>query len=412
MSPVTASPALRRDTERGLVGGVMAGLGTRVGVDPVVLRVAFVVTSIATSGLTLLAYLVAWAALPTKDGKGVPNDATGATWLGHGRSDWRVAAGIGLLTLSALLAFRELGIWWSDALVWPLVLSAFGVALLWGRFRKTGRASAPYEVSPSSRFAELYSGVFGISLVAGAGLLFLSSNQVLGGLRDVALTTVVVIVALALILAPFLWRLGRSLATERAERVRSQERAEVAAHLHDSVLQTLTLMQKRAGDPREVVALARRQERELRQWLSDDGSGVSGSSLAKALRSLAEATEDDHRVAVEVVTVGDCQIDPGTEPLLGATGEALANAARHAAGSGPIRLYAEMSEDEIAVFVRDRGPGFSLAAVPAHRRGVRESIVARMERSGGQAKVGPSPGGGTEVALKLPRATKPAQGGR
>jgi phage shock protein PspC (stress-responsive transcriptional regulator) len=282
-----------------LVAGVLAGLGARMGVDPVILRVAFVIAAIASGGLALLGYLVAWAALPTADGR-APVARFGR--VPRVRGDWRVAVGVGLLTLSVLLAFRELGIWWSDPLVWPLVLAAFGAALLWGRSRgdrdAEDRERRPWATSGSSSrsqgaaagsfprpagtpssFADLYRGVFGVLFVIGAALLFLSSNHILGGLRDAALTAVVVVVALGLILAPFLTRLGRSLASERAERIRSQERAEVAAHLHDSVLQTLTLMQKRAGDAREVAALARRQERELRDWLAGDGQrSIEGAS--------------------------------------------------------------------------------------------------------------------------------------
>ena len=207
------------------------------------------------------------------------------------RSDWRVAAGVGLLTLSALLAFRELGhlverrarlAARARRLRRRAALGALARPSAETRRRHRGWAAARARdraeparragaATPTSRFADLYRGVFGVLLVVGAALLFLSSNHILGGLRDAALTAVVVVVAVGLILAPFLWRLGRNLAAERAERIRSQERAELAAHLHDSVLQTLTLMQKRADDPREVAALARRQERELRDWLAGGG---------------------------------------------------------------------------------------------------------------------------------------------
>jgi signal transduction histidine kinase len=423
---VAAGPSpLRRDTRRGLVGGVLAGLGARTGIDPVVLRVSFVIVAVASGGLALLAYLVAWAALPANDGTSVLLVRFGR--LPRVRGDWRVAVGAGLLTLSVLLAFRELGIWWSDALVWPLVLAAFGAVLLWGRVREadtaleavprawtgseppapatagaTGDGAMPAAPSPS-RLADLYRGVFGVLLVVGAGLLFLSSNHILGGLRDAALTAVVVVVALGLILAPFLWRLGRNLAAERAERIRSQERAELAAHLHDSVLQTLTLMQKRAEDPREVAALARRQERELRAWLAGDDRRSTETSFARALRSAAEMVEDDHRVGVEVVVVGDCELDGRAEAVLGAAREALLNAAKHAAEPGPLRVYAEIEDTQIEAFVRDRGPGFALDTVPPDRRGVRESIVGRMERAGGHAEVRLIPGGGTEVGLTIRR---------
>jgi signal transduction histidine kinase len=402
---------LRRDTRRGLVGGVLAGLGARTGVDVVVLRVAFVIAAVASGGVALLAYVVAWAAIPSRGEGAAPLAHVGR--LPSLRGDWRVAGGVALLTLSALLAFRELGIWWSDPWVWPLVLAAFGAALLWERSRSTAPAAAPAAGAaprPRSGIADLYSGVFGVLLVMGAALLFLSWNDI-GGLRDVVLAVVVVVVAVALILAPLLWRLGRNLALERAERIRSQERAELATHLHDSVLQTLTLMQKRAADPREVAALARRQERELRDWLQGDGRRSAEDSLAAALRAAAETVEDDHRVAIEVVVVGDCELDDRAEAVLGATREALLNAAKHAPHPGPIRVYAEIGDRSIDVFVRDRGPGFEPAEVPADRRGVRESIVGRMARAGGQADVRSIAGAGTEVGLSIAR-TAAADGER
>jgi signal transduction histidine kinase len=404
MSTASRPSTLRRDSRRGLVAGVLAGLSARTGIDVIVLRVAFVILAVATGGLALLGYLVAWAAMP--GGTAVAPALTRR--LPRARHNWRLAAGVGLLTLSALLAFRELGIWWSDQLVWPLVLAAFGAAVLWERSRAGGgdqvaaRDENPPPLSPG-HLADSYRGVFGVLLVVGAALLFLSSNHILGGLRDAALTGVVVVVAIGLILAPFLWRLGRNLAAERAERIRSQERAEMAAHLHDSVLQTLTLMQKRADDPREVAALARRQERELRAWLSGDGRRPPEESFAAALRRLAEQVEDDHRVAVEVVVVGDCGLDDRAEAVLGAAGEALLNAAKHAPDSDPIRVYAEVEDTAIEAYVRDRGPGFDLASVPADRRGVRESILGRMERAGGRADVRSIPGGGTEVSLSIER---------
>jgi signal transduction histidine kinase len=404
---------------------VLAGLATRLRIDPVILRIGFVISAILSGGLALLAYVVAWAALPAEGEAG----AMVRYRLPKVRSDWRVAAGVGLLVLSILLAFRELGIWWSDALVWPLVLAAFGAALLWGHFRADESTGEPAprawaagdtaaEPSPTatdgraearSRLADLYRGVFGVLFVIGAGLLFLSWNDFLGGLRDTALTSVVVVVALGLILAPFLWRLGRNLATERAERVRSEERAEVAAHLHDSVLQTLTLMQKRAGDPREVAALARKQERELRDWLAG-GARASEGNFAAGLRSAAERVEDDHRVAVEVVVVGDAPLDERAEAALGAAREALLNAARHAPEPGPIRVYAEIGPDTIEVFVRDHGSGFDLGSVPTDRRGVRESIIGRMARAGGRAEVRSAPDGGTEVGITIARAGSPSPG--
>jgi signal transduction histidine kinase len=305
------------------------------------------------------------------------------------------------LTLAVLLSFRELGIWWSDALAWPLVLAASGGALLWRQSAVEAPAleEVPPAELPEARRAgqrRFYVGAFGIALVLGAALLFLAANDALGAARDAAITVVVVAVALTLILAPFLWRLGRNLATERAARIRSQERAEVAAHLHDSVLQTLTLIQKRADEPEEIAALARRQERELRAWLVGDSGLADG--FAGALTEAAEAVEDGHRVSVDVVIVGDRRLDEGGAAVVGAAREAITNAAKFAAS--PISVYAEVDEAGIEAYVRDRGAGFDPDAVVAGRQGVRESIIGRMERHGGSAEINSSDAG-SEVVLRI-----------
>jgi signal transduction histidine kinase/phage shock protein PspC (stress-responsive transcriptional regulator) len=417
MNAVPAEPRLARDSEHGIVAGVLAGFARRVGVDTIIVRVAFVVLALMTGGLAILGYAFAWAFMPS-DRPAAPGAPRGLRLDAIPRlpGGWRVAVGVGLLTLGALLVFRELGLWWSDALVWPLILAASGAALLWRQSRqRTDGALAPSAADgaattaaePLSREAQragLYRGGFGVALVIGAGLLFLSANDALGAARDVALATVVSVVALALILAPFLWRLGRNLAAERAERIRSQERAELAAHLHDSVLQTLTLMQKRADDPREVATLARRQERELRSWLFGR-SRPPEDGFAAALERAAEEVEDAHGVPIEVVAVGDAKLDDSSEALIAATREALTNAAKFAAEGGPVSVYGEADDERVEVFVHDRGPGFDPEAVPADRRGVRESIVGRMERHGGRARIR-STGEGTEVELTLERVPR------
>ena len=375
----------------------------------------------ATAGVALIAYLVAWPFIPADTDEDRASTKT-ERWLEGVSSPRRLhlAAGVGLLTLAALLVFRELGIWWSDAVIWPLVLAASGAALLWAQSRamqpgpdvesvapaaaSAARVDEPAGTAPRPRragAADLYRGGFGIALVVGAGLLFLSTNDALGGAREAVLVAIAAIAALALILAPFLWRLGRNLAAERAERIRSQERAELAAHLHDSVLQTLTLMQKRADDPREVATLARRQERELRSWLFDGRSRRGSSSLATALEDTAAEIEDAHGVPIDVVVVGDLALDERGEALVAAAREALTNAAKFAGEAGPVAVYAEMQDGRAQVFVRDRGGGFDPDQMPEDRRGVRESVVGRMERHGGRAAIRSSPGGGTEVELTL-----------
>ena len=195
-------------------------------------------------------------------------------------------------------------------------------------------------------------------------------------------------------------RLARSLGSERAARIREQERAEVAAHLHDSVLQTLALIQKRSGEPQEVAALARRQERELRTWLHEGRAAPEADTVAAALRQAAADVEELHGMPIEVVTVGDRPLDESLDALVLAAREAMTNAAKFS-GSGRVDLYAEARDGHVEVFVRDRGVGFDTQAVPPDRRGLRDSIQGRMERHRGLARVRSRLGEGTEVELQV-----------
>jgi signal transduction histidine kinase len=401
---------LRRDTDRAMLGGVCAGLARRLGIDPVITRVGFVVITIASSGFAALGYLLAWAVIPAG-----PASADERRDRGRGRrGSWRIAAGVGLLTLSVMLVFRQLDIWSSDALVWPLALAAFGVALLWGLTRQPpepgdqpveeeGDGGLALEVAgePGARARRLARAGFGVALVLAAGLLVLWTNGVLDKAGDAVLAALVVTVVLGLISAPFWWSMVRRLGAEKMARVRSQERAEVAAHLHDSVLQTLALMQKRAGEPNEVAKLARRQERELRSWLAGGEPARPGERLADALRVTAEEVEEHHGAQVEAVVVGDAPLDERMEALVAATREALTNAAKFASAGGPVRLYAEIANGSARVFIDDRGPGFDPEKIPDDRRGVRESIIGRMKRYGGRAEIRSGPGDGTEIELAV-----------
>jgi signal transduction histidine kinase len=407
--PDTRPEPLRRDPSHAVVAGVCAGLAPRIGVDPLLLRVGFLAGSVA-GGVGLLLYVVCWALLPADE---TQRGRLGSRSLPR-RESTMVASGIALLVLSALLLFRTWGLWLSDAVVWPLLLAAAGGALIWRQSQRAevvepppverarpGGGAAPRRTRRLARPSLAGAGL-GTTLVLGGGLVFLWLTGALTAARDVLLAVAVVVVAIGVILTPWWLRLVRGLTEEREERVRTQERAELAAHLHDSVLQTLALMQKRADDPRAVAALARRQERELRAWLNGARTDAPRQTLAAAIQEVVGEVEDDHGVPVEVVVVGDCPLDEATEALVAATREAVVNAVKFAAGT-PVSVYAEADGDRVEVFVRDRGPGFDLAAVPPDRRGLRESVLGRMDRHGGEAHVHTQPGAGTEIELVLPR---------
>jgi signal transduction histidine kinase/phage shock protein PspC (stress-responsive transcriptional regulator) len=404
----TQPAPLRRDRSRAVVAGVCAGIGRRSGVDPLALRIGFVVAAVA-GGLGIALYVLCWALIPAGARPGRPLIARAA----GRRESWMVACGLVLLVLAILLLFRAWGLWVGDAIVWPLILATGGGALIWRQSQgATVVEPAPQEQAKPGGGAgrprralrigrpSLAIVALGAVLVVAAALVFLWLNGALELDRDVALSVIVVLTAMTLILAPWWLRLVRGLTEERAERIRTQERAELAAHLHDSVLQTLALMQKRADEPREVAALARRQERELRAWLNAGSRRAEGASLATALEAAVAELEDAHGVPVELVAVGDRPLDERAEALVAATREAVLNAVKFAPDAA-ISVYAEVSGDGVEVFVRDRGPGFDLDAIPPDRRGLRESVLGRMERHGGRAAIHTRPGEGTEIELVM-----------
>ncbi len=322
-------------------------------------------------------------------------------------------AGISILALGALLYLQENG---NVDLPARWLLAGFGsclfVALLataLGRSRRhppAAEAAAEEALSPFA--AEVgrdagrltWAGVV-VGLLLSAALVYLWANGGLEAAGSAALAALIVTIALGLISAPLWLSMVRRLGSERVARARSEERAEVAAHLHDSVLQTLALMQKRAGDPDEVAKLARRQERELRSWLAGEGPSRPGERLADALRAAAIEIEESHGTPVDAIVVGDAPLDERMKALVAAAREALTNAAKFASGGGPVHLYAEIESGGARVFVDDRGPGFDPDAIPSDRRGVRESIIGRMKRFGGRAEIRSEPGDGTEVELTM-----------
>jgi len=288
----------------------------------------------------------------------------------------------------------------------PAALAVIGSALIWGRgsgahHRSRWLSRIPRVDALAGRGARLRV-LVGTAVVLAGVWVFITSNRPVDLLGNAPLAVAAVLIGLAVVAGPWVWRLVRQAADERRERIRQEERAEMAAHLHDSVLQTLALIQ-RTDDADEMASLARVQERELRTWLYGKTPAGGGDSLSGALDQVASEIERTHRRRVEVVLVGDCRLDDGVRALVHACREAMVNAARHSGARG-VSVYAEVEDDQVSAFVRDQGTGFTRSSVPADRRGIAESIEGRMARNGGVALVESEPGRGTEVRLRIPRA--------
>ena len=376
---------LYRATRGRALGGVCAGLAEHLGISPVVLRVAFAALTLV-DGAGVVMYAAFWVFVPQHD------DAAGEGTEGRGQ-----LLALSALAAGGLLLLNHLGVIAASSSLLPVALALAGLALVWRQADESQR----------SRWRASATGSRGLTrTLAGAALLaaglagFLATRGQLGEARQGLVFTVVVVLGLAVLTAPFWLRLTGDLRDERRERIRSQERAEVAAHVHDSVLQTLTLIQKAADDPKEVSRLARSQERELRGWLYRS-PGDAGGQFAAALEQAAAEVEETHRVAVDIVVVGDRAADARAGAVVAAAREAMVNAAKHS-GVDRVQVYAEVEPERLVVFVRDRGAGFDPALVPADRFGLSQSVVGRMERNGGSAQVRSAPGEGTEVRLEAP----------
>jgi signal transduction histidine kinase/phage shock protein PspC (stress-responsive transcriptional regulator) len=402
------------------LGGVARGLAGHLGLPVAWVRLAFVGLFVA-QGLGALLYAAFWFFVPL--GVGGVGDADGRKQQGPAptglssprrlvarKPDRGQLVALLLMVVVALVFVGSVDLGGARAYLWPAVLAGAGVALVW-RQADNARRARWMEVGRRRRTVTLARAAAGVLLVtAGVSGMFVLQGSAahLGSVLQAALA---VLVGVALLAGPYLVRMTQDLSAERLMRIRAQERAEVAAHVHDSVLHTLTLIQRNADSPGEVRRLARAQERELRAWLyRPEGSGRDEESepetLAAAVRGCAAEVEDKHGVPLEVVVVGDCPLDEKLGAQIQAAREAMVNAAKYGGDGGPVQVYAEVEGRTVFVSVRDRGPGFDLDAIPADRMGVRESIIGRMERNGGTARVRAAPDGGTEVELEMERAEK------
>ena len=389
-----------------MAGGVAAGLSVRSGISVSAIRTVFIVTALI-SGFGAAVYVLAWLFLPA--------EGESSTIASRAQADRR---GIGLAAAAAsllaviLLIAAVLHVGWIGSLSWPPVVAVAGLVLIW-------RNASPAEQAVLRQLSEPLIGDMSAgqprrlglriaiaAVLVVAGLVIVISQHLsrvqLGALTGVAL----MFAAIVVLLGPWWLRVARDLLAERQARVRAEERADMASRVHDSVLQTLALIQRRADDPQQVVSLARAQERELRSWLFDGRAPGSLDGLATTLsggvRLIQQDVEAQHGIVVEAISVGDCDLDADLSALLAAAREATVNAAKWS-GAAAVTLFAEVEPNAVSVFVRDRGRGFDPDAVPGDRKGLAESVHARMARRGGSATVRSAPGKGTEVVLTMPR---------
>jgi signal transduction histidine kinase/phage shock protein PspC (stress-responsive transcriptional regulator) len=374
-----------------MLSGVAAGTAAHLRQDPLIVRVAFVVLSTAFIGI--VAYGLLWLTMPVAQ-PGTP-EAEAPPRVGWRPTNRREVVGLIVLAIASATLLGQIVQWGTSDLVLPLVLLAIGLGVVW-RQLDTDR---PLDL-PGGRWAL----AGGAVLAAGGVVLLLATTGQLAAARNGFAATLVILTGVVLVTAPVWRRLLDSRAVERTARIRSEERAAVAAHLHDSVLQTLALIQRHSDEPQAVSRLARSQERELRAWLYDPAVVREGGTWAGLVAGMVADVESDHLLTVDPVVVGDTPVDDAIAALGAAAREALVNAAKHS-GAPSADLYTEVSPDRVSVFVRDRGKGFDPATVPDDRRGLRDSVSGRLTRLGGTAVVRSAPGEGTEVELVLPTGT-------
>ncbi|ATE58502.1 MULTISPECIES: ATP-binding protein [Actinosynnema] len=392
-------PVRRRRTGR-VVAGVAGGVAEHLGVDVFWVRAVFAMLT-ALNFIGVVAYGLLWLLVPqrpTGEEEQPPSGRERQQALGL------VALGIAAAVITGLTSGPLSG--WITG---PLAVSLVGAAVVW---READEAQRRRWVD-GARTGLLGGGrtaivrvMAGVALVAiGVGAVLVNSYG-LNQLRFALLAVVATLCGVGVLTVPLWLKLINDLGEERRVRIRTEERAEIAAHLHDSVLQTLALIQKQAEQPREVRRLARGQERQLREWLyGKAGENGQPGTLAAAIAQACGEVEDAFALNVQQVVVGDCELDPNLLALVAAAREAVVNAGKHA-GVAEVSVYCEVEPEQVAVFVRDRGKGFDPGGVPEDRHGLADSIRGRMERHGGETRLRTAPGEGTEVQLLMPRRTE------
>jgi len=391
--------AFVRNQDDRMIAGLSTGIADVLEIEAVYVRAAFVALAFA-GGIGILLYAILWVLSLDE----VPPERVAAMQKRFAARLPRQRLALWMLFGGVFLMLRSWGIWFGDSLVWSATFISFGFALTWSRVdpsRRSRWATQTFTGEGGNWRSVAIRIVAGGVLMTGGLAMYLNSVDANALVGNVALAVGMTVAGIALVLGPWVWRLVGQLGAERSERIRSDERAEMAAHLHDSVLQTLALMQ-RTDDPKSMSMLARQQERELRGWLYGPEPSPDGETMRSALEGSAARLESAHQVPIDVVVVGDAPMDDAIRALVAASGEAITNAARHS-GAELISVFGEATGDTADIFVSDQGKGFILDETDPDRKGISESIIHRMERAGGEAIITSVPGEGTEVHMSVRR---------
>ena len=415
---IPARLPLRRPSQGRWLCGVCKGLSLHLGIPVVIIRLLFLISAMMF-GSGIVAYVFLWITVPAGDPVAAARqeafwqaEEAGRMPLSRGNAPRKTGedaeqpkasgaetgladtlakapkaavialAGAALTGVCLLLLLTGI----SETYIAPIALALAAVGIAW-----------LYVNNPERQVGSLMAG---ITVLFIAVLAFAVANFHTG--LDIARVMILVLftlIAVGLMLVPWATTMSRRLSQEQASKEREEERADMAAHLHDGVLQTLALIQLHSAEPQTVFSLARSQERELREWLYQERTTTDRSVLA-GIKELAATVEDEFGKPIEVVTVGDAQPSAQTDALLDATAQALRNAVAH--GGEPISVYAEAQSDKVEVFVRDHGTGFDVNAIPPDRLGIRESIIGRIQRRGGSVEIVSRPNWGTEVRMHMP----------
>ncbi|MGA4508997.1 PspC domain-containing protein [Propionibacteriaceae bacterium G1746] len=419
VAALPADPHFRRAhrvQERSWIAGVCAGIAEHLGWPVGAVRVGFVALSFA-SFIGVILYGLLWILMPrtpkVAEAPGLESatrtNKRGTRSTPDRRRDAGTITAVAVLGVGVIWAAQATGLGVPLNWFWPLAFAGIGLSLVWRQADVEPAAGTDTSRRVTNKWLAPFVSTHGwtgiMRILVGAGMIVTAGSAVVASSVGVAqlpallLLSGLIVGGIGLVAAPWIHRWRTDLQSAREEKLLSDARADMAAHLHDSVLQTLALIQRQSDDPKAVASLARSQERELRSWLYGDVE-PDDTHLSSALTRAGQQIENERGVPIEVVCVGDAELTTDLSALVSAAREAMMNAAKHS-GADKIDVYGEVEDGHVEVYIRDRGKGFDIDEIADDRQGVRGSIIGRLERHGGRARITSAPGEGTNIRLEM-----------